>query len=104
MRKLIIFLIIVFLSVKGFAQEKANVKRNNLKGPAYKNYKPWLHKTKPVTIYIKKNKVKLMGPAFKNRKVWNTDKNTEYVAINITGSKRQKLTGPSYKNYKYSKN
>ncbi|WP_299548934.1 hypothetical protein [Seonamhaeicola sp.] len=97
MRTLIFTLAMVFIASGVFAQ-----KRSDLKGPAYKNYKPWLNKDKsePATVvYTTTKKEKLMGPAFKNNKPWQNNNNKEYnkVAFN---SKRVELKGPAFKNYK----
>ncbi|WP_439129158.1 hypothetical protein [Polaribacter sp.] len=75
-------------------------KRNNLKGPAYKNFKPWKKsKTEIQEIQlVTSNKSELVGPEYKNYKVLESAKNKK--KIKLVTSKRSKLTGPAYKNYK----
>lgn len=95
-RKISTLLIFVLLaSVSVFAQN-----RNDLTGPAYKNYKPWENESKPTPVYSVSNKEQLTGPAYKNQKPWgkNTSEQT-FTAVSF-GSERSKLTGPAYKNYK----
>lgn len=100
MKKVAIILGFLVVSFGAFAQEKSDIKkRSDLQGPAYKNYKPWKHKTTPIKIYSVNNKKSLTGPAYKNYKPWRDTSKVEMVVVN-TGSERQKLTGPAYKNYK----
>ncbi|MGA9637015.1 hypothetical protein [Flavobacterium sp.] len=94
------FLVVSFSAV---AQEKSNVNQSNLKGPAFKNYKHWMHKTTPIKIYSENNKTVLQGPAYKNAQpLKNTSK--DLVAVKIGDTDRQKLTGPAYKNYQHWRN
>jgi hypothetical protein len=85
----------LFVSFGAFAQ-----KRSDLQGPAYKNYKPWKHKTVATEVYAIDRKKSLTGPAYKNYKPWRDPSKTEAVIIKTSGHERQKLTGPAYKNYK----
>ena len=94
MKKLILTLAVLLVSFAGFSQN-----RNDLKGPAYKNYKPWLHKSEPVKVYSINPEAKLTGPAYKNKKHWNRNTETKKTLITF-GSERSKLTGPAYKNFK----
>jgi hypothetical protein len=94
MRNTILTLLIVLLSISAFAQ-----KRSDFKGPEYKNYKPWLHKSEPTTVYTVTKKTKLTGPAYKNQKAWQNKSEKKYVPI-VFGSDRSELKGPEYKNYK----
>ncbi|TYA92099.1 hypothetical protein [Seonamhaeicola marinus] len=91
---------LLFISINAFAQEKSNVKRSDLTGPAYKNYKAWKHNTESTKVYTKKSKKALTGPKYKNYKPWRDASKVEYVVVNAIGNERQKLTGPAYKNYK----
>lgn len=100
MKEVAFILGFVFISVGAFAQEKTEVKKSDLKGPAYKNYKPWKHKTVPTVVYTLEREEKLTGPAYKNYKPWKDQAKKEKVAIKVGDSERQKLTGPAYKNYK----
>lgn len=94
MKKLIAILIIGTVSFSVTAQ-----KRNELQGPAYKNYKPWKHDTQPVTVYSVNKKEILTGPKRKNQKAWDKSVVASYTPISF-GSERAKLQGPAYKNYK----
>lgn len=87
-----VFIFILYSST--FAQNKSD-----LRGPAYKNYKPWLQKSPPVVIYTLPIKTKLQGAAFKNYKPWQNKLANKYVPV-FFGSERSKLQGPAYKNYK----
>ncbi|WP_242083635.1 hypothetical protein [Aestuariivivens sediminis] len=94
MRNLVLFLTLSLVSYGVMAQ-----KRSELRGPAYKNYKPWLNKSEPLTVYSFSKKENLTGPAFKNQKPWNKNKTVKYTSV-VVGSERSKLMGPAYKNYK----
>ena len=99
MKNIALILGVLLISFSAFAQEKPNVKQNDLKGPAFKNYKYWMHETTPIKVYSEENKTALQGPAYKNQQpVRNTPKE-DLVEVKIGGSERQKLTGPAYKNY-----
>ncbi len=93
MKNLVLVIAFVFISTSIFAQ-----KRKDLKGPAYKNYKVWEHKSEPTPIFVNTNKKDLKGPAYKNYKPWRD--NSKKTKIVVVSSKRSKLTGPAYKNYK----
>lgn len=94
MKNLLILLFVVALSFDGFAQ-----KRSDLTGPAYKNYKPWKHKSESTTIYSENSRLNLTGPAFKNYKPGEHKTEVKLIPIQF-GSERSKLTGPEYKHYK----
>ena len=100
MKKIAFIIGFLIVSFGTFAQEKKNVERSDLKGPAYKNYKPWKHKTVTSAIYSVSKKKSLTGPAYKNYKPWRDKRKMETVLINTGGTERQKLMGPAYKNYK----
>jgi hypothetical protein len=99
MKKLALILGVFVLSVGAFAQEGKNVKRNDLTGPAYKNYQVWMDKSEPVKIYSQNNIAALEGPAYKNQQPSKETPKENLVEVKIGGSERQKLTGPAYKNY-----
>ncbi len=99
MKNIALILGVLLISFSAFAQEKNNMKQSDLKGPAYKNYKHWMHKATPTKIYSENNKKSLQGPAYKNQQAWKETENKELVEVQIGGSERQKLTGPAYKNY-----
>lgn len=96
MKNLQLILLLVFVSFVGNAQ-----KRNDFKGPAFKNYKPWLHKTESTLVCIVSLNEKLTGPAYKNQKPRTNKPHKTYTPI-VFGSERSKLKGPAYKNYKPS--
>ena len=100
MRKIVLILGFLVVSFSAFSQEKSNIKRSDLQGPAYKNYKPWKHNIKTTTVFTEKNKKKLSGPAYKNYKPWNDNSEKELVVVQIGNNERLKLKGPAYKNYK----
>ncbi len=99
MKNLGMILGVLLISFSAFAQEETNVKQSDLKGPAYKNYKHWMHKTAPIKIYSENNKKSLQGPAYKNEQTWRNDSKKELVEVKMVGNERHKLTGPAYKNY-----
>lgn len=99
MKKIALILGFLVISLNAFAQEQTNMKQSDLKGPAYKNYKHWMHKATPTKIYSESNKVALQGPAYKNQQALKNTEKGNLVAVKIGGSERQKLTGPAYKNY-----
>ncbi|WP_396600392.1 hypothetical protein [Algibacter sp. R77976] len=99
MKKVALILGFLVVSFGAFSQEKSNVKRSDLQGPAYKNYKSWKHKTVPTKLYTTNRKKGLTGPEYKNYKTWKDTSKVEEVVI-TSGHERQKLTGPAYKNYK----
>ena len=91
----LIIAVAFFASISSFGQNKSE-----LKGPAFKNYKPWKNESKPKTVYSATEKKQLTGPAYKNQKPWEkSSEKAKYVAVNI-GSERSKLEGPAYKNHK----
>lgn len=99
MKNIALILGVLLISFSAFAQEESNVKQSDLKGPAYKNYKHWMHKTVPTKIYSENNKTSLQGPAYKNAQPGKSTSQKDLVEVKIGGSERQKLTGPAYKNH-----
>lgn len=99
MKKIALILGFLVISFNGFAQEKNEVKQSDLKGPAFKNFKSWMHKAVPTKIYSESNKVTLQGPAYKNQKPGKITSKENLVLVQTTGSERQKLTGPEFKNH-----
>jgi hypothetical protein len=105
MKKLALILGVLAISGSAFAQEANNVKRSDLKGPAYKNYQVWMDKSEPLKIYSQIDKISLEGPAYKNQQFVKDTPKENLVEVKVGGSERQKLTGPDYKNYgPWSKN
>ncbi len=99
MKNIAFILGVLLISFSAFAQEESNVKQSDLKGPAFKNYKHWMHKTVPTKIYSENNKTSLQGPAYKNQQLGRNTSSQDLVEVKIGGSERQKLTGPAYKNH-----
>ena len=99
MKNIALILGVLLISFSAFAQVESNVKQSDLKGPAYKNYKHWMHKTAPTKIYSENNKTSLQGPAYKNQQPGKNTASQDLVEVKIGGSERQKLTGPAYKNH-----
>ena len=96
---------VLAISFSVSAQEEKNIKRSDLKGPAYKNYQVWMDKSAPLKIYSQNTVESLEGPAYKNREQWKGTPKENLVVVKTTGNERQKLTGPDYKNYgPWSKN
>lgn len=100
MKKIALVLGFLLVSFGAFAQDKTDVKKSDLKGPEYKNYKPWKHKTETTAVYAASDKTSLTSPEYKNRKPWKETSEKVAVKINTSGTERQKLKGPAYKNYK----
>ncbi|WP_159947663.1 hypothetical protein [Polaribacter septentrionalilitoris] len=95
MKKIVLVLGIIFLSTSAFAQ-----KRNDLKGPEFKNFKVWESTAEPTVVYVGSPKKGLKGPAFKNFKPWQkNNKNATFKVLNIQSTK-PKLKGPAFKNQK----
>ncbi|WP_066223048.1 hypothetical protein [Formosa haliotis] len=90
----LILALVLASTTAAFAQD-----RSELKGPEYKNYKPWQHETTPKLIYNVTEKEQLKSPDYKNQKPWQDTTETAVVEITV-GSERSKLRGPAYKNYK----
>jgi hypothetical protein len=99
MKNIVLILGVLLVSFGAFAQQKSNVKQSDLQGPAYKNYKHWMHKTEPTKLYSENNKKSLQGPAYKNEQPLIDSSKKELVLVKTDGAERQKLTGPAYKNY-----
>lgn len=99
MKKIALILGVLAISCTAFAQEDKNIKRNDLKGPAYKNYQVWMDKSEPVKIYSQVNTQSLEGPAYKNQQAVVPTPKENLALVSIGGGERQKLTGPDYKNY-----
>jgi hypothetical protein len=105
MKKLTLILGVLIISSSAFAQKSNNVKRSDLKGPAYKNYQVWMDKSERLKIFSQIEKVSLEGPAYKNQQFIKGTPKENLVEVKIGGNERKKLTGPDYKNYgPWSKN
>lgn len=99
MKKLAFIFGALAISFSISAQEGKNVKQNDLKGPAYKNYQVCMDKSEPTKIYSQNSIESLEGPAYKNQQPSKNIQKENLVEVKIGGTERQKLTGPDYKNY-----
>lgn len=99
MKKVALILGVLAISCSVSAQVESNVKQNDLKGPAYKNYQVWRDNSEPVKIYSQINKQSLEGPAYKNQQSLGTTPKENLALVKTGSDERQKLTGPDYKNY-----
>ena len=73
--------------------QHGDVRRNQLKGLAAKNYKPWEDSTSSKIILVTQHK-QLKGPKAKNHKPWNDDCEIYPIAF----VDRKDLKGPKAKN------
>ena len=93
--KTLSLLLILLLSFSINAQS-----RNDLKGPAAKNYKPWKYPKQYTGILVAQASDRAeKGPRAKNRKAWDRD------VVLLEGNrvrypKKEKLKGPAAKNRK----
>ncbi|QEK52796.1 hypothetical protein FYC62_14835 [Pedobacter aquae] len=101
MKKVALVLGLFTLSFGALAQDKSEVKQSDLKGPAYKNYKFWMHKSVPTKIQSASTVNTLQGPAYKNQNFSANTSNTEMVLVSTVGNEQQNLKGPAYKNYNH---
>jgi hypothetical protein len=99
MKTIALIFAVLGVSFSAFAQAETNVKKNDLTGPAYKNYKVWLDKSEPTKIYSESNKTPLVGPDYKNRRFSANSSEKELVVVKASDNERLKLTGPDYKNH-----
>ncbi len=99
MKTVALILGLLGISFSGVAQEENNVKKGDLKGPAFKNYKVWMDKSEPIKVYSENNKKSLIGPAYKNQQAWTTIPKENLAVVKTAGNERQKLTGPAFKNF-----
>ncbi|MBD0836712.1 hypothetical protein [Aestuariibaculum suncheonense] len=97
MKNLYFLLAFAFVSFTAFSQDKGD-----LKGPAYKNYKPGQNRTETVKVYTSDSKTDLKGPEYKNYKPGKNTEETTYTKV-VSNNNKANLTGPGYKNYKPSK-
>lgn len=91
MKNLITLIAFSFFIVFG-----ASAQKSDLKGPAYKNRKPWKDPKPTSTLYVKKGET-LKGPEAKNARPLER-KQGELVAVNL--ETKEKPVGPAYKNRK----
>ncbi|MBU2916279.1 MULTISPECIES: hypothetical protein [Reichenbachiella] len=96
MKTIIIAFAFTLAATMSFAQS-----RNDLKGPAAKNYKPWKDKNKTeVSIVMKSTDAdRVQGPAAKNQKAWDQDSKADFQEVALV-SRKNDLKGPAAKNQK----
>ena len=94
MRNLIITAALTFCCLASFGQSK-----NDLKGPAAKNYKPWKDKTIGSPLVTQTQTNKLSGPEAKNAKAWEKN-NTYMVAVKAVANKPKGLKAKNNKVWK----
>jgi hypothetical protein len=99
MKKAALILGVLLISFGVNAQVESNVKQNDLKGPAFKNYKVWMDKSEPVQVYSQIAIKPLEGPAYKNQQFSTSTPKENLVLVNTVSPGRKNLTGPAYKNY-----
>ncbi len=91
--------LIIAISLTTFTTVSYAQVRNDLIGPAAKNYKPWKNKTKSISKLVSiRNKVNLRGPAAKNYKPWRSRTDVKYSNVEFRG--KSKRMGPAAKNSK----
>lgn len=99
MKKVTLILGFLVVSIGAVAQVKDDVKQSDLKGPEYKNYQSWKHKTTPTEIYSASNVKSLQGPAYKNYQPGKDISKEDLVVVKTTGNEQYNLKGPEFKNY-----
>ncbi len=75
----------------------ANAQKSDLKGPEYKNRKPWKNPIEKVEVYTKSGK-SIQGPEAKN--ATPMERKTGDKVLVTLGGDDEKLMGPAYKNRK----
>ena len=95
MKSILLAFAFMTIATFSFAQDK-----NDLKGPAAKNYKPWQKSdnASPKKVYTLHTSNKLQGPSAKNSKVWKEEKQN-FQQVELVSSK-PRTTGPKAKNAK----
>ncbi|MDO6738029.1 hypothetical protein [Wenyingzhuangia sp. 2_MG-2023] len=92
------FILILAIMAMGTANAQ---KKNELKGPEAKNYKPWQHKVAATVEVYSVDKSALRSKEVKNYKPWKKGKNvTTKKLVLASNYKRNELQGPAAKNYK----
>lgn len=92
---------LIWILAIAFVGSATAQKRNELQGPAAKNYKPWQHKVQTTVSVQSVDKSALKSKDIKNYKPWkkNTE-TTKKTLILASNYNRNKLQGPKAKNYK----
>ncbi|MGK0413363.1 MAG: hypothetical protein ACJA1B_001566 [Polaribacter sp.] len=95
MKNILLVFGFIFIATSAFAQKK-----KDLKSYEVKNAKVGMYALQNTIFTINGTKNKLRSYQFKNHKIWENKKEDSEV-ITIKTSKRTKLKGPRYKNYKH---
>lgn len=95
MKNIVLLFGFIFMATSAFAQKKTELKSYELK-----NSKPGVHAKQNTVFIVNSTKYKLRSYQFKNHKIWKNKKEDSKI-ITIEPSKRRKLKGPKYKNYKH---
>ena len=98
MRKRVIPIIAVLFMVSLASQVVAQ-RKNDLKGPAAKNFKPWQSTDTGIKLYSKAELQVVQGPSAKNAKPWETQPG-EFRVLSQAQPNRNELKGPKAKNFK----
>jgi hypothetical protein len=85
----------ICIASSSFAQKKGTLKSFEVK-----NAKVWMQTSKNTVITINRTKSNLKSYKFKNHKIWENKKEDSKI-VTIETSKRTKLMGPKYKNFKH---
>ena len=95
MKNILLVFGFIFIASSSFAQKK-----DALKSFEVKNAKVSKYVSQNTVITINSTKSNLKSYEFKNHKIWENKKEDSEV-VNIETSKRSKLMGPKYKNFKH---
>ena len=94
MKNTLLVLGFICIASSSFAQKK-----DDLKSFEAKNAKVWMKTSKNTVITINRTKSNLKSYEFKNHKIWKNKKEDSEI-ITIKTSKRTKLKGSKFKNFK----
>ncbi|WP_026775215.1 hypothetical protein [Polaribacter sp. Hel_I_88] len=95
MKNILLVFGFIFIASSSFAQKK-----DALKSFEVKNAKVSKYVSQNTVITINSTKSNLKSYEFKNHKIWENKKEDSEV-VTIETSKRSKLMGPKYKNFKH---
>ena len=95
MKNIILIFGFIFITTSAFAQKK-----KDLKSYEVKNAKVGINTSQNTIFRINSTKSKLKSYQFKNHKIWQNKKEDSEI-ITIRTSKKTKLTGRNYKNFKH---
>ena len=95
MKNILLVFGFILIASSSFAQ-----KTENLKSFEVKNAKVSKYASQNTLITINSTKSNLKSYQFKNHKIWNNKKEDSEI-VTIQTSKKAKLMGPKYKNFKH---